>query len=914
MHVVTLAALLLLQFKGTAVPAGPTAPASADSGLTTIQTRLGAAKAVFWQEPFDASARRFTELAGLAHKAGDHDSYVTAMALLGYLRGRITGPSAALATLDSAWAAATGTAPGTRALVRCLQTPFQANAALPGALATAQEALALARTSGDSLLLGICYRAAAAVGNQVLDDPARPQALADSAVRLHRMTGDSVQLALSLFTRGYLSYGNLELAPAQEYLSEALQVVRGRHAPGVEGLVLRWLSAVAWEVGDYATSAREFRRADTLFHMAHDSAALSELQQGYGVGALALGQTDSAERLFQAWQDDAARRGNNAGGYFSRIQLAQVQLVRGRWQDALDRLEAAVAFGRTHGFPAWVSGLQYFEGIALLRMGRLTEARARLEGALATSGANQYLDQYAIHSRLAETALRAGQVTAALQEITRASDRLDSLRSTLAERDLRPLAFQTRQLYDEADLGFATIVAGLVQGGQTEAAFRLAERRRARELEDRLLRARLLTADTGASGPARAAPVPDDPSDIVDDHTALLEFLAGPAGQPTTRFVVTPSGLRATVLPSLDSLGPELDRFADQLQSGDPAGAVARRLSNTLLGPAIGELPPSITRLVIVPDGALHRLPFAALPLADGGPLIARFGISLAPSLAVARLLIRRPAAGAGPILALGDPAFGSHPATAPRAELMREAFDAAGGLPRLVASADEARRAAGYAEGSVLRLGEDASEAFLKHTSLTGFRVLHFATHALVDDRTVARTALALAPGGGEDGFVTAGEIAQLSLDADLVVLSACRTADGMLVGGEGVQGLTAPFLQAGARAVLATLWPVSDRGAARFEAQFYRALAGGAPAGEALRRASQSAIAGGEPAAEWAAFVLVGDPTVVVPLRPPTTPWLWGVVLLVAVAAYGAWRVKVRKREAGPSPEGKTGRTRQL
>jgi CHAT domain-containing protein len=377
---------------------------------------------------------------------------------------------------------------------------------------------------------------------------------------------------------------------------------------------------------------------------------------------------------------------------------------------------------------------------------------------------------------------------------------------------------------------------------------------------------------------------------------------------------VTRTGIVATVLPSLDSLGPVLDRFADQLQSGDSAARVGDQLSATLLGPAISQLPAGITRLIIVPDGALHRLPFAALSLGPGQPLIQRFGISLAPSLAVAQMLMHRQAAGAGPILALGDPAFGSKSTTPPRAEVMREAFDDAGGLPRLVASADEARHAAEYAAGSVLRLGEEASEAFLKHTPLTGYRVIHFATHALVDDRTVARTALALAPGGGEDGFVTAGEISQLSLNADLVVLSACRTADGMLVGGEGVQGLTAPFLQAGARSVLATLWPVNDRAAARFEALFYPSLVGGATVGEALRRASEAAIAQGDPASEWAAFVLVGDPTVVVPLTRPTPQWRWGLVMLLAVVAYGVWRVKLRKAEGGPSPDGRTGRTLQL
>ena len=908
MFAYTLAGLLLLNPWGVS----HTPPAPPDSAFTEIRARLRAAEAVYWQDPFDVSAARLADLAGRARNAGDRESYATAMALLGLLRGRLTGAAAAVATLDSAWAATPSSATATQAFIRCAQAGLGSGGRLTPAAAV-REGLALAQTASNPIVLGACYRTSALLLNALLPDPSLPLAQADRAVQVNRAAGDSAQLAISLIAKGYLKFNHFELAAAQTELSNALVAARASHAPDLEAGALRWLSAVAWDAGDYVTAAGEFLRADTLFRAAHDSAAMSELLQGYGVGALARGEADSAERIFQAWRDAAERRGNNGNGYYARVQLAQVELVRGRWPDALDRLQAAAAFGRTHGLPAAVGGLRYFEGIALLRMGRLAEAKARFDSALATSGADEYLDQYAIHSRIAETSLRAGDTAGALLEITRASDRLDSLRSTLSDRDLRPLVFQTRQGYDEADLGFATIIAGLVRGGRAEAALRLAEHRRARSLEDRLLRAQILSTDSAHTTPVGSGTTPGDPA-AMDDHTAAIEYLAGPAGQPTTRFVVTRAGIRAEVLPSLDSLASDLERFAGLLQSGAASAVVATRVSTILLGPAVADLPVSVTRLVIVPDGALHRVPFAALPLEDGRPLITRFAVSLAPSLAVAQVLARRRSPGNGPVLALGDPAFGSGQSMATRTEVLREAFDVSGGLPRLEASADEARRAAGYVAGSVLRLGADASEAYLKHTPLTGFRVLHFATHALVDDRTVARTALALSPGDGEDGFVTAGEIAQLSLNADLVVLSACRTADGLVVGGEGVQGLTAPFLQAGARAVLATLWPVTDRSAARFEAEFYRELAGGAPAGEALRRASASAIAGGAPASEWAAFVLVGDPSVVVPLRSQANRWRWGAMLLVVALAYGVWRLKLTKGEATMSPEGRRPRTRQL
>jgi CHAT domain-containing protein len=160
---------------------------------------------------------------------------------------------------------------------------------------------------------------------------------------------------------------------------------------------------------------------------------------------------------------------------------------------------------------------------------------------------------------------------------------------------------------------------------------------------------------------------------------------------------------------------------------------------------------------------------------------------------------------------------------------------------------------------------------------------VLHFATHALVDDQAATRTALALAPGDGEDGFLGPADLASLELDADLVVLSACRTAGGVVIKGEGIQGLTAPFLQAGARSVVATQWRIADASAGQLVESFYADMANGHSVGDALRAAKLTAIRRGAPPAEWAAFVVVGDPAVKVPLVQPRDRPAW--VLPIAV-----------------------------
>jgi CHAT domain-containing protein len=182
-------------------------------------------------------------------------------------------------------------------------------------------------------------------------------------------------------------------------------------------------------------------------------------------------------------------------------------------------------------------------------------------------------------------------------------------------------------------------------------------------------------------------------------------------------------------------------------------------------------------------------------------------------------------------------------------------------------------RAIARYAPGAEVKVRDAASESYLVRSSLAPYRVIHFATHALVDDRVSFRTALALSPGGGQDGFVTPGELAGLRLDADLVVLSACRTAGGVVVDGEGVQGLTAPLLAAGARSIVATGWRVGDERTVSLVERFYAELARGRTVADALRAAKLAAIEGKAPASVWAAFTVFGDPFVTVALRPPAS-----------------------------------------
>jgi len=194
----------------------------------------------------------------------------------------------------------------------------------------------------------------------------------------------------------------------------------------------------------------------------------------------------------------------------------------------------------------------------------------------------------------------------------------------------------------------------------------------------------------------------------------------------------------------------------------------------------------------------------------------------------------------------------------------------AAGGirLERLPNTGEEVRAIAGLfpSERRRTRTRAEASEASLKAENLTQVGRLHFATHAVLDERAPVRSGvvLSLVNPGQEDGILRTNEIFNLELDADLVVLSACQTGLGALVRGEGIMGLTRAFLYAGARRVVVSLWEVSDLSTTEFMKSFYQSMRSGNNPGAALRQAKLAMLRSAAPLYRhpyfWAPFVQVG------------------------------------------------------
>jgi CHAT domain-containing protein/Tfp pilus assembly protein PilF len=360
--------------------------------------------------------------------------------------------------------------------------------------------------------------------------------------------------------------------------------------------------------------------------------------------------------------------------------------------------------------------------------------------------------------------------------------------------------------------------------------------------------------------------------DFLDDETVLLYFALGE--ERSFLWWSMDDELHALELPPrrhIEDAARRLHRLlaaSHQRTARGQAQIAARELSAMLLDPVAQEL--GSRRLLVVPDGALHYVPFAALPRPQAPsdePLLTRHQVIRAPSVSVLAALRtnhahRTPAPGllavvGDPVLGPGDPRWQGTEARSPAA---------ARTLPRLEHAAREAEEILQRVlpDQRLALLGFDANRQQVIGGRLARYRILHFATHALLDAQRPQLSALLLSPAGDDDGLLRAHELYALSLPAELVVLSACHTALGQELRGEGLVGLTDGFLYAGASRVVVSLWPVSDRATAALMRDFYAGLLEqNLPAAEALRRAQLSLRreAAWNSPAFWAGFVVVGD-----------------------------------------------------
>jgi len=276
--------------------------------------------------------------------------------------------------------------------------------------------------------------------------------------------------------------------------------------------------------------------------------------------------------------------------------------------------------------------------------------------------------------------------------------------------------------------------------------------------------------------------------------------------------------------------------------------------------------------VVIVPDGVLNLIPFEALWSDDEGYSLNRHSFTVAPSGTVLHLL-RKERISQGTIRFLGVSA--SAPGRSDTAQtsngrlaIFRGLFDIERSkLAALPSTESEITSIAKLVGGrSTMLLRNQATEAAFKAEPLSQVQVIHLALHGQADSAFPDRSALVFSSGGRpqEDGLLQAREIRKLPINAELVTLSSCDAGLGRIDGEAGVSSLVDAFLDAGAKSVVASLWPAEDTYTKGLMEAFYRHLVQGETKKEALRRAKMDMLREfGEtvPPLYWAGFVLVGD-----------------------------------------------------
>jgi len=746
-------------------------------------------------------------------------------------------------------------------------------------------------------------------------------------IELQRALGDRRGEARTLHNLGVLLVNLGEFGEALETYSRALVTFRESGDRLWEAALLHNLGVAYYGLGDFERALANLEPALSIRREAGDKKGEAATEVQIGQVQVRLGDNARARELGQRAAGVASAASDRRGEMLARLLLGEVGIATGEPATALSELNRSLELARVlENRLSEVSILQLM-GQAHLDLNQPESAHEVLTRAV-DLGRSIRTPARIVRplTILARAERRLGRPAEARLRIEEALQVIETLRATETDPDLRAsfLASQRAAFELEIDL--------LMESGHSQAALEVSERARARSLLDllqeagadiregvdpelrereRVLLMRLNAkanrqADlmTRPAAEARQLAVEREIRSVVDElaevdaeirrrspryaaltrpplatskeiqslldsETLLLEYALGE--QRSFLWVVDRDSVTGYELPSRDrieSVAREVHSRLGVLAPGDDhIDQAAASLSRMVLGPVAGRL--GERRLIVVADGELQYIPFGTLPIPGAAdPLLSRHEIVNAPSasiVALQRKLARRePAPRIAAVLA--DPVFDPGD---PRVTSLRS-VPGAGPFLRLPWTRREAEAIIKVvpAGQSFLALDFRASRETALSLELSRYRIVHFATHGLIDSRTPALSGLMLSRVGEQgkpvEGFLGLRDVYNLRLGADLVVLSGCETALGKEVRGEGLVGLTQGFLYTGARQVVASLWRVEDRATAELMTRFYQGLLveGRAPAA-ALRQA-QLAIRQEKRWRSpyyWSGFVLQGD-----------------------------------------------------
>ena len=721
------------------------------------------------------------------------------------------------------------------------------------------------------------------------------------ALVLRQRAGDATHISAALRGLGSTYYVSGEYERATNYLQQALTSARSVGDGRSQAAILTYLGNIAYLEGDFAAALELHRDAEAITNSAHGRAVRRLLM---AKDLTALGHY--AEALAAAEEIAGSSIDSPVVVADAHAQIGRTRLLTGEHEVAADHLQRALALYRSlrlqEGEADALNGL----ALAAQGSGRTAEAVAYGEAALDRienlrvkvtapelralyTAAQRNFYETQIDILLSAERAPDERVLAALgiSERARARSLVDLLSAARVEsRDSvdAAAAANRNRLYD--DLAARSFQRdSLLAAPLTDAT--------AKEELDGVLRAitalenelTLLETQEGASRTLSADVLTGaEIQQAIDADAVLLQYELGP--RRSLVWVVKRDSVRVVALAPRATIEAAARNVLSSLQTSTSSAATLdhqlKTLSDYVLAPIADII--RAERVLVAADGALHYVPFTVLPVMHDGasaPLIATREVVSIPSMSAlaAQRARRRPEQPSQTLAVFADPVFERTDerltqtvasAATPSAEDSFDTRSAASNLRRLSYSGREARDIAALVPETALLVAEgfSATRDRVLNADLSRYRYVHFATHGLVDSRYPALSALALSQfdqhGNALAGSLRLDDIYNLDLNADLVVLSACGTALGREIRGEGLVGLSQAFLYAGARGLVLSLWQVSDAATATLMTRFYEhMLKEGASAADALRAAQLSMAAERRWASPyyWGAFVLVGD-----------------------------------------------------
>lgn len=698
-------------------------------------------------------------------------------------------------------------------------------------------------------------------------------------------------------------------------LERSLALKRQLNNPRRISQTLHAIALVQIAMGDLGTAQKTLKETLALAELSGDPQIIGNTDGTLGRVHLQQREVDAAVASFTKALEMLRKAKDRRAEARVLTSLARAELDRGRLAQATELASLALTGARDSADRGNEAAALYLRALVLRNSGRIDEALADAESAVEVvesmreaivnpdlrttylSTVRKYFDLViellmAKHQRnpaggFAAEAFRAN-------ERSRARTLLESLARSQADvvKGVPPeLLTRERSVHRQLEAK-QSYLAQLLRGDRKQPAIAATEQ----TIGALLSEYRMLLTQIRAASPEYAAlefpeplPLSDIQSRLLDAGTILLEYHLG--AERSYVWVISSHHVVVDVLPGearIEKLAKAWHELLRQNPSALDAGAAQKLRTRTdkagtaLAAAIIHPVASAIKgkRLIVIADGALHYIPFAALPDAEHRPLVVTHEVTNLPSATLLDTLRRVPrrreltsvAVFADPVFQRNDPRFGKGAAAAatPADTRSEERWARFGDFHRLRFSRKEADAILATADRttSLEALDFRASKQALMATDLRRFGIIHIATHGMVNAEEPDLSGLVFSMfdqrGKKIDGFLRLHDVYNLDLQADLVVLSACQTALGKVVYGEGLISLTRGFMYGGAKRVMATVWSVDDRAAARLMAKLYESmLSGGAPPARALREAQTAMLR--DPRWSdpyyWAAFTLEGD-----------------------------------------------------